>query len=117
MAENVGPGYGGGLCTEIDLFEANNNAMQACAHGCTAIALSILSLYPQYVTPRLQCSQLHVSAIQPGGLQCSHHSCISLRSSLVALDLSPHTRIMPVRVCIIQRIMAPHLMCQVEPCF
>ena len=28
MAENVKPGVGGGTCTEIDLLEANNNAMQ-----------------------------------------------------------------------------------------
>jgi len=32
MAENVRPGYGGGTCTEIDLFEANNNAMQTAIH-------------------------------------------------------------------------------------
>ncbi len=32
MAENVRPGYGGGTCTELDLFEANNNAMQTAIH-------------------------------------------------------------------------------------
>ena len=32
MAENVAPGYGGGVCTEIDLLEANNNAMQTAIH-------------------------------------------------------------------------------------
>lgn len=28
MAENKNPGYGGGTCYELDLLEANNNAMQ-----------------------------------------------------------------------------------------
>ncbi|KAL1515100.1 hypothetical protein AB1Y20_004163 [Prymnesium parvum] len=32
MAENVGVGYGGGVCYEIDIFEANNNAMQSALH-------------------------------------------------------------------------------------
>ena len=32
MAENVKPGYGGGTCYEIDLLEANNNAMQSAIH-------------------------------------------------------------------------------------
>lgn len=32
MAENVHPGFGGGLCYEIDLLEANRNAMQTAIH-------------------------------------------------------------------------------------
>ena len=32
MAENVRPGYGGGVCTELDMLEANNNAMQTAIH-------------------------------------------------------------------------------------
>ena len=32
MAENVSPGFDGGVCYELDLFEANNNAMQAAIH-------------------------------------------------------------------------------------
>lgn len=32
MAENVRPGVGGGPCTEIDIFEANNGAMQTAVH-------------------------------------------------------------------------------------
>jgi len=32
MAENVRPGYGGGTCVELDLFEANNHAMQTAIH-------------------------------------------------------------------------------------
>ena len=32
MAENKKPGYGGGMCTELDLLEANNNAMQTAIH-------------------------------------------------------------------------------------
>ena len=34
MAENVQPGggYGGGMCTEIDLLEANNHALQSAIH-------------------------------------------------------------------------------------
>ncbi len=36
MAENVRPGLGGGTCTELDLLEANNNAMQTAIHTCAA---------------------------------------------------------------------------------
>ena len=32
MAENVMPGYGDGTCTELDMLEANNNAMQTAIH-------------------------------------------------------------------------------------
>ena len=32
MAENVKPGFLGGTCYEIDLLEANNNAMQSAIH-------------------------------------------------------------------------------------
>lgn len=32
VAENVAPGYNGGTCYEIDLLEANSNAMQAAVH-------------------------------------------------------------------------------------
>ena len=32
MAENVKPGYEGGVCYELDLFEANSNAMQSAVH-------------------------------------------------------------------------------------
>ena len=32
MAENVRPGFNGGPCTEIDIFEANNGAMQTAVH-------------------------------------------------------------------------------------
>ena len=32
MAENVKPGYNGGTCYEVDIFEANNNAMQTAIH-------------------------------------------------------------------------------------
>ena len=32
MAENVRPGYGGETCYELDIFEANNNAMQTALH-------------------------------------------------------------------------------------
>ena len=33
MAENVAPGYGGETCYEIDLLEANSNAMCVCAEA------------------------------------------------------------------------------------
>lgn len=33
MAENVAAGFGGGTCYEIDLLEANNNAMQSAIHS------------------------------------------------------------------------------------
>jgi hypothetical protein len=32
MAENVAPGYGEGMCTEIDLLEANRHSMQTAIH-------------------------------------------------------------------------------------
>ena len=32
MAENVAPGIGGGTCTELDILEANNHAMQTAIH-------------------------------------------------------------------------------------
>ena len=32
MAENVAPGYGGGLCMELDILEANSHAMQTAIH-------------------------------------------------------------------------------------
>ena len=32
MAENERPGYGGSTCTEIDIFEANNVALQTAVH-------------------------------------------------------------------------------------
>ena len=32
MAENIAPGWEEGVCTEIDLLEANNHAMQTAIH-------------------------------------------------------------------------------------
>ena len=32
MAENVAPGWQGGMCTEVDILEANNHAMQTAIH-------------------------------------------------------------------------------------
>ena len=32
MAENVAPGWEGGMCTEVDILEANNHAMQTAIH-------------------------------------------------------------------------------------
>ena len=44
MAENVRPGFGGGTCYELDLLEANNNAMQtvtSCLGTLVAIGTSV----------------------------------------------------------------------------
>ena len=32
MAENIAPGWQGGMCTEVDILEANNHAMQTAIH-------------------------------------------------------------------------------------